>query len=405
VDHARRPRGHRPTRLAATLAVALGVAASLGSLASAASPSGTADPASTPGSTSGSDCPSSNAPDTLTLVAGTPQTAQLGTAFAAGLQVAFANTDGCPVTTPVGGTEVTFSAPASGASGTFAGSGSAALTVGADSSGQAAATMFTANETAGSYAVTASSAYGSVSFALTNTATGIATTITPLAPTSQTATVGTGYARRLQVRLGGATGSPVAGATVTFTLGAAGGAAAGGSGAGAGAGATFYSGTTQTTETTDPAGVATSPPFTAGDTAGTFTATATSSIAPASARFRLTNRAGQPATITPGVAASESTAAGTRFAIPLAVTITDAHGNHVPGALVTFSAPEHGASGRFATRSHPTTVRVRTSAEGVAVAPAFRANDREGGYIVTARAGHARRAAFALVNEAPSPRA
>jgi hypothetical protein len=384
----------------ATLAVALGVAASLGSLASAAGPSGTGDTASTPGSTSGSDCPSSNAPDTLTLVSGTPQTAQLGTAFAAGLQVAFANTDGCPVTTPVAGTEVTFSAPASGASGTFAGSGSAALTVGADSSGQAAATMFTANETAGSYAVTASSAYGSVSFALTNTATGIAATITPLAPTSQTATVATGYAHRLQVRLGSATGSPVAGATVTFTLGA-GGSAGGGSGAAAGAGATFDSGTTEATETTDAAGLATSPLFSAGDTAGTFTATATSSTAPASARFRLTNRAGEPATITPGVAASESTTVGSRFAIPLAVTITDAHGNHVPGALVTFSAPEHGASGRFATRSHPTTVRVRTSAEGVAVAPAFRANDREGGYIVTARAGHARRAAFALVNEAP----
>jgi hypothetical protein len=44
-------------------------------------------------------------------------------------------------------------------------------------------------------------------------------------------------------------------------------------------------------------------------------------------------------------------------------------------------------------------VRVRTNAQGVAVAPAFTANATAGGYAVTATvAGSRQRAAFALVN-------
>ena len=50
----------------------------------------------------------------MTLVAGTPQTAILGSAFATGLQVALSNSDGCPVTSAAAGIPVTFSAPAGG---------------------------------------------------------------------------------------------------------------------------------------------------------------------------------------------------------------------------------------------------------------------------------------------------
>ena len=50
---------------------------------------------------------------------------------------------------------------------------------------------------------------------------------------------------------------------------------------------------------------------------------------------------------------------------------------------------------------HADTVKVKTNACGIAVAPAFTANDTHGGYIVKATVGHARPAAFALVNEAP----
>jgi len=42
---------------------------------------------------------------------------------------------------------------------------------------------------------------------------------------------------------------------------------------------------------------------------------------------------------------------------------------------------------------------VKTNSRGIAVAPAFVANETGGGYVVTATAGHARAAAFALVNQ------
>jgi hypothetical protein len=103
---------------------------------------------------------------------------------------------------------------------------------------------------------------------------------------------------------------------------------------------------------------------------------------------------------------------GAPFPIRLAVTVTDAQKNPVPGAPVTFAAPSAGASGRFTThtrgshshrarvwRSH--TVQVKTDACGIAVAPAFTANHLQGGYIVEASVKHSRPAAFALVNEAP----
>jgi hypothetical protein len=44
-------------------------------------------------------------------------------------------------------------------------------------------------------------------------------------------------------------------------------------------------------------------------------------------------------------------------------------------------------------------VKVKTDACGIAIAPAFTANDTQGGYIVKATVKHARPAAFALVNE------
>jgi hypothetical protein len=78
------------------------------------------------------------------------------------------------------------------------------------------------------------------------------------------------------------------------------------------------------------------------------------------------------------------------------VTVTDAKGNAVPGARVTFVVPAHGASARFArTRSHHVTVQ--TDERGIAVAPSLVANGKAGGYAVTAAAG-GKSTAFALVN-------
>jgi hypothetical protein len=101
------------------------------------------------------------------------------------------------------------------------------------------------------------------------------------------------------------------------------------------------------------------------------------------------------------VASSESTAIGGRFPVRLAVTVTDSHSNPVRGAVVTFSAPTHGPSGTFGRgqTARTRTVRVRTNAAGIAVAPVFVANRSPGGFIVTATAESARSTAFALVNE------
>jgi hypothetical protein len=113
--------------------------------------------------------------------------------------------------------------------------------------------------------------------------------------------------------------------------------------------------------------------------------------------------------LTAGVGATQSTRTGTRFPLQLAVTVTDAEKSPVPGVLVTFMAPTHGPSGSFTIRSaaaghartrtsHPRRVEVRSDACGIALAPMFTANHRQGGYVVVASVEDAR-AAFALVNE------
>jgi hypothetical protein len=305
---------------------------------------------------------------------------------------------------PVSGATVTFAlgsaaagggGAASGAGASFAG-GSAQTTAMTNSAGIATTPQFTANATIGPFTATATVANvpAPASFQLENLP-GKGAQLTTVSSPDQAATVKQRYSRSLRVLLRDAGGTPEPGVTVTFTL------AAGSSSAGAGASASFAGGTSTANAITGLKGVATSPSITAGSVAGTFTATATTTSTTSSAHFTLSNRAGKPATITAGIAASESTKAGTRFMIALAVSVTDALGNKVPGALVTFTAPAHGASGRFATRTNSHTISVRTDSSGVAVAPPFKANSQQGGYVVIAAVGHGPRTAFALVNEAP----
>ncbi len=304
-----------------SLAVSTGVGVAIAALACWALPAeGETGPPSSSGAAS---CPSPNPPNALTLTAGTPQTATLGSAFATNLQVAFTNSNGCPVTTAVAGIPVTFSAPPAGASGLFSASESNAVTVGSDASGMAAAPGFTANNLAGSYTVTAISAYGSIAFSLTN----------------------------------------VEGSDLSAC------------------------------------GAVASTTPSAGD-------------APA-------GLADRPTKLTVGVGATQSTPTGTNFPIRLAVTVADAEKNPVPGVLVTFAAPNRGPSGYFTVRSggahmlvsgtsgshtHSSRasrlrrVEVRTDGCGIALAPPFTANHRDGGYVVVASVEHVR-AAFALVNE------
>jgi protocatechuate 3,4-dioxygenase beta subunit len=439
-------------------------------------------------------CPTTNPPNTLRILGGSPQTAQLGQQFQSNLQVALANTNGCPLTGSLGGTAVRFVAPATGASGTFVGSGSNSVTVGSDATGTAIAPPFRANDSAGSYEIEAVSDYGTVKLNLTNTASGVAASIASTGLTEQVAFVNTQYGEPLQIRVLDANGAPVQGVSVAFSLGTgtygAGASFVGGgpqaavatnasgiatspafvangsagrfiatasvSGlagavtfgldnraaaasidavapaarsarvhgryakplqvlvrdvlgrpvegatvtftlpqAATGAGATFVGGASQAAATTDAAGRATSPALVANGATGSFAATATVSGGSGSTRFVLRNLAGRPASIAAGSASGESARVGTRFPIRLAVTVTDADGNPVSAARVTFTAPAHGPGARFGTRR---VVRVKTDRNGVAVAPVLTANRRPGGYVVTAGSGAAHRAAFALVN-------
>jgi protocatechuate 3,4-dioxygenase beta subunit len=450
-------------------------------------------------------CPASNPPNMLAILSGSSQTAQLGKAFQQNLQVALANSNGCPLTGSLAGISVDFVAPSSGASGTFASSASNVAVVGTDANGVAIAPPFTANSSAGAYSVHAQSDYGTVKLYLTNTARGVAKTVTPTGQaeqsaavlsryaeplratvldadgkpvqgtsvafslgtgifgaganfagggaqataitdsagqatsppliangvaglfaatasveglsepvsyslrnlatrttiatknrTTQTATVAQSYRRPLQARVLDGDGRPVEGATVTFSLGSS----AAGSNA-AGAGATFAGGGTQATALTGASGVATSPRFRAGTAAGRFTATATTTGVTEPVTFSLRNVAGKPAAIAAGVAASASTPVGSRFAIRLAVTVTDANNNPVRGVRVTFTAPSRGPGGHFGTGG-TRTARVTTNVAGIASAPTFTAGRVPGGYVVTASVRGAKRAAaFALVNERP----
>ncbi len=193
-----------------------------------------------PSSSGEATCPSHNPPSELTLAVGTPQSATLGTPFTTNLQVAFTNSNGCPVTTAVAGTPVTFSAPSTGASGLFSASGSNTATVGSDASGMASAPTFTANYLAGGYTLTASSAYGSVLFSLTNvegsaanacgaassartptgdTPAGLAgkpTKLTAGVGASQSTPTGSHFPIHLAVTVTDAEKSPVPGLLVTF---------------------------------------------------------------------------------------------------------------------------------------------------------------------------------------------
>lgn len=418
----------RPRRRPRALAI-LAAAGALGAAASTLA-GGAVAATGEPGAGSSSNCPAATTPNAMTLVAGTPQTATLNSAYASGLQVALTNTDGCAVTSGAAGVAVRFTAPSSGASGVFSASATNTVTVGADSSGTVAAPTFTANGIAGSYTITASSEYGAVRFAMTNTAAGTPVRLVAVSPLKQTATVTHGYRRALAVRVLDGEGDPVAGASVTFTLTVSTaaspcGTSSGPSGAGSGADASFVGGASEASATTNASGVATSPALSANGETGTFSASAALGSSSASeahggggastivtpALFALTNLAGAPAKLTPALGVTQSTRVGARFPVGLAITVTDVQGNRVPDALVSFAAPAAGPSGRFTIRVASRSRRrrrtrqtrvasARTNVCGIALAPALTANAQPGGYVVKASAGHARAVAFALVNEA-----
>ena len=323
----------------------------------------------------------------LTDLAGTPQSAKVGTAFTTPLEVQVTEsvgTSSCPAVN----VSVEFTVYNTGAGASFDG-GSNVVSVEADSSGTATAPTLYADDVTGSFTVVGSfDNYVSAPFELSNTTVGVVNTVTVTSGSGQSAPIGDAFAEPLVVTLDDAYGDPVAGTTVGFDVVSTTGAGASFAGAGSSA-------SVQTGEN----GVATSPTLTAATTAGAFTVTASVAGVNSVATFDLTVQAGAAANLTAGVGASQSTELGTDFAVPLAVTVTDTDANPLVGATVTFSAPRTGASGVFAGAG--ATATVLTNTDGVATAPNFSANDRTGGYIVMASvAGLTTPATFALVNEA-----
>jgi Bacterial Ig-like domain (group 1) len=323
-------------------------------------------------------------PASITAAGGDGQQAAVGAQYAQPLQARVTDANGNPVQGAVVG--FTIVPGVTGAGAAFVGAGQATATT--DANGVATSPLLLANGTAGRFTVAASvdGVTAVATYALANRAAPV--TVAP-ARAAQTATVEGRYARPLEATVRDAAGNPVEGASVGFTIAPS----------AAGAGATFQGGGVQATAVTDADGRAVSPPLVAGKVAGSFAASATTAGAAQPARYTLRNRAGAPHTASAGAASGESTAVGTRFPVPLAVTVTDTDGNAVAGATVVFTAPRSGASARFA--GHRGRVaRLRTNASGIAVAPPLHANAKPGGYVVTARvAASSVRVAFALVNE------
>ena len=210
---------------------------------------------------------------------------------------------------------------------------------------------------------------------------------------NQTASAGTAYAVPLEVAIGTnaqcSTLDTTGSLSVTFSV----------TSAGNGPSVSFAGGTSTVTTSTGDASIT---PI-ANQVAGLVSVTATSPAAQGqSVTFTLQNGSGAPATITPGVASYESTAVDTAFPLPLSVTVDDASNSPVPYAEVTFDAPTSGASGTFSS-NYTDSVTVTADANGVAVAPAFVANDVAGGYVVDAYVvGTSLISSFAMVNQVTS---
>ncbi len=313
------------------------------------------------------------------LAGGSGQTAQLGNPVSASLKAQLANSNGCPVTGNLAGINVEFDAPASGPSGLFAASGSRVTTAGTDSQGVATAPTFTANDLAGAYTVDAHSDYGSVEFSLSNTASGLAAAINASSGSGQAATVYGEYAQPLQARVTDASGNPVQGSSVTFSI------VTGPTGAGA-----SFLGSGQATATTNANGVATSPPLIANASPGRFSAVASADGLSSVATYTLDNHAAaQKLAAVKG--ATQSATIDTAYSSPLAVRLLDSTGQPIEGGAVTFTlaAPGGGSSSAGITpgatfEGGTTQATALTDADGIATSPVFTANGAAGTFSATA---------------------
>jgi hypothetical protein len=321
-----------------------------------------------------------DAPAGIVVTGPSSQSATVGGPFAMPLTVTVTNASG----NPVADISVIFAAPASGPGGSF--NGSLTATVATDANGVAVAPAFTANTLAGNYTVTATASGGNspaVVFNLTNTAATPAA-IVATSGSNQSASFGSNFAAPLVVTVTDAFGNPVPGVAVTFT------------GPASGPSATFPGGATAITGANGQATVTAA----ANGIAGSYSVTATvAGVATPATFVGLTNTAATAAATIAAVSGSgQSAGLNTAFANPLVVSVTDASGHPVAGAVVTFTAPSSGPGATFP--GGATTATGVTNASGTATAPVITANRTAGGpYVITASVtGVATPATFSLTN-------
>jgi adhesin/invasin len=305
----------------------------------------------------------------ITVVAGSGQSAAVGAPYATALKASVQDALG----NGVPGIPVTFSAPATGASVTFSGP----TTVSTDSTGVVSIST-TANTQVGSFQVTAAAAGIATPavFVLTNVA-GTASRLSFVQQPTNTA-AGAIITPPVTVQLTDSVGNPIAqsGVAITLSLNPL---------------ARRLRSLSGAVATTNASGLATFSSLSI-SSAGTYqlTASGLALVSAQSSQFVVT---AQPPSALQAVGGTpQSTTVLTPFAVPLQVLVTDAFANPLSGITVTFTAPGSGASAAL------TAATATTDANGHASVAAT-ANSVVGSYTVTASvAGVTSAASFALTN-------
>ncbi|HEX2916578.1 MAG TPA: FG-GAP-like repeat-containing protein [Chloroflexia bacterium] len=307
-------------------------------------------------------------PKSIVPSSGTLQSATHNTAFASPLKALIR--DGC--NNPLKDFTVLFSAPSSGASGFFPDNSATAL-VTTDVNGIATSPTFTANSTLGSYNVSASvigfSVAGVANFNLTNKAGPPASLTVADGSTPQETVVNSPFGNALGLTVKDADNYVVSGVSVKFSAPTS------------GASGTF-NGSNNVTVTTNAAGFAVAPTFTANCKVGSYSVVASIGGVSDTATFNLTNKPGNPASIIPISGFGQQALISTDFATAMKAQVNDGCGNPLSNQTVIFTAPASGAGGTFS--GNQTSFSGTTDASGRVTAPTFTANGTTGQYSISA---------------------
>jgi adhesin/invasin len=323
--------------------------------------------------------------NSITVLSGSGQTAQVNTAFALPITVIARD----EFSNPLPGVTVDFAPPGIGVSGNFAGGNPS--TVVTNGSGIAVSATLTADTSPGAWNVqvqNSASVYAWAAF--TNSAsppTPVSTTVTITANGTQTAARNTAYVA-VTARLLDQFGAGFPGQVVNMTCP---------TGTG-----TFPGGGITSGVVSDASGYVTFAVFTASSTLGAFSPVISSDgVTSVNASFN---------TIDPTVVVTLETYSGNHqvaspgspFAQPLVVRATNAIGGVVSGFTVTLDAPDSGASLVW---TSPATdpVAILTNVSGLATSPGITANATAGTYLVSASGSGVFTRYFELTNGGSAP--